>query len=193
MVQPLHLSTGRVYHLLCHATSPLWTTSSGSMSSVHHRVLAGAASLSSSARPGVPIKIRRLREMNWTHHPSTLCRSSSPRRSLIFCCGVRTSRRVLGVNERERNNGLPCNWQVKPEVLHREHSLEADTPQLLEMHERHAELEIVPVAAVQRGAPNGIGGKPPPRVSGFHIDVSGPERALVSILADVAHVPACRD
>ena len=62
-------------------------------------------------------------------------------------------------NERERNNGLPCIWHVKPEVLHREHSLEADTPQLLGVHERHAELEIAPVAALQHGAADEIGGK----------------------------------
>ena len=30
---------------------------------------------------------------------------------------------------------------------------------LLEVHERHAELEIVPIAALQHGAPNEIGGK----------------------------------
>ena len=73
--------------------------------------------------------------------------------------GCQDSHKTGPVNERERNNVLPCIWQVKPEVLHREHSLEADTPQLLEVHERHAELEIVPVAALQRGAPNEIGGE----------------------------------
>ena len=41
-------------HRLCHETSSLWTTSPGSVSSVHHdRALAGAASQCVSARPGV--------------------------------------------------------------------------------------------------------------------------------------------
>ena len=104
--------------------------------------------------------------MTWTHLPqestlSSLCRSSSPRQSLIFCCGVTMFRRRAQdshktgpVNERERNNRLPCKWQVKPEVLHREHSLR----QIL-VNCWKCELEIVPVAALQRGAPNEIVGE----------------------------------
>ena len=189
------LFSGRVYHPLCHATSSLWTTSPVSVSSVHHhRALAGAASLSGSAGPGVPIQNPRapgdeLDAPSTGEHLVILVPSSSPSVShlLLWRKNVQKwcqdSHKTGPVNERERNNGLPCIWQVKPEVLHREHSLEADTPQLLEVHERHAELEIVPVAGLQHGAPNEIGGKPPPRVSGFNNDVSSPQHA---------HVLACR-
>ena len=56
VVQPLYLSAllWPSPPLLCHAKSSLWTTSPGSVSSVHyHRALAGAASKSGSAGPGV--------------------------------------------------------------------------------------------------------------------------------------------
>ena len=77
------LFSGRVHHLLCHATSSLWTASP-------EACLQYTTTGLLHVQPACPVqpnlvcrlKIRRLREMNWTHLP----------RESIFCCGVRTFR-----------------------------------------------------------------------------------------------------